>query len=60
MLMQTVLLNSKKFFIIYLIGLFFVNIRATEDEMAKIKPIKANVKSFYEYKAKLNQKTSLI
>ena len=60
MLMQTrYLLNSKKYFLLFTsLAFFFVlNIRATEDEMVKIKPIKANVKSFEEYKAKLNQKT---
>ena len=51
------LLNSKKYFLLFTSLAFFVlNIRATEDEMVKIKPIKANVKSFEEYKAKLNQK----
>lgn len=52
------LLNSKKYFLLFTsLAFFFVlNIRAAEDEMFKIKPIKANVKSFEEYKAKLNQK----
>ncbi len=49
------LLNSKKYFLLFYSSAFFFifNIHAAEDEMVKIKPIKANQKSEELYKTKI-------
>lgn len=49
------LLNLKKYFLLFCsLAFFFIfNIHAAEDEMVKIKPIKANQKSEEQYKTKI-------